>query len=436
MFDCQRRGGCGRFTLAGVALALLVPLLVACGGDPTATVPPPTSSAAPTASAAPTRAAPATRIPTVAPTATATRMPTFAPIPTSTPPPGTAARASATPTPNSGSIIVGGTARFTRGGLDGNPLNALAVGGRDGQLLFAGGRGLWRSTDGGQHWDAVRGAAEAPRVTAIAIAPSDQQVIYVGVSAGCGRGSRTPGLISTDGGTRWQQSGQDISSLAVDPFDAKKAWATTCSGVQHTKDGGATWEPATRAQLDGYTPVQIALVPGTPRVVYVAYASEGGTAKVRRTIDHGETWQDTQLPAAAFGPLALATDPGKADNVFISTLVGVFRSLDGGQSWTLLSDGLEATQPARLPANAPDGFRLTTAIVAAPNASDTVWVGTGVGTTKGIGVFATRDDGATWRRISSGIEGRTIGALAVGVTRNRSILYAATDDGVWLLDTP
>jgi len=436
MLDCRRDDGRRRFTVAGILLALLVPLLVACSSDPTATVQPPTSTAAPTTSAVSTRTSaltttePPTRTPIPAPTATTTRTSAFAPIPTSTALPGTATRASATATRKAD------TARFARGGLAGSALNALAVGGRDGQLLFAGGRELWRSTDGGQRWEAVRGASVAPRVTAIAIAPSDQQIIYVGVSAGCGRGGSTPGLVSTDGGTRWQESGQDITSLAVDPADAKKLWATTCTGVRRSKDGGTAWEPATGAQLDGYTSVQIALVPGTPRVVYVAYASEGGTAKVRRTIDDGATWQDTQLPAAAFGPLALATDPGKADSVFLSTLVGVFRSLDGGQRWTLLTAGLEATQPTPPPTNAPEGFRLTTAIVAAPNVSDTFWVGTDTGAAKGIGVFGTQDGGATWRRTNGGIEGRTVQALVVGVTQNRSILYAATDDGVWTLSTP
>ena len=442
MFDYRRADGRRRFTIAGIILGLLVPLLVACSGDPTATVPPPPSTAASTTIAVSTRASvpnattQPTDTPASAPTVTATLSPTFAPIPTSTPLPGTTVRARATATSSSGSIGIGGTARFARGGLDGNALTALAVGGRDGQLLFAGGRGLWRSTDGGQHWGAVRDVTEAPRVTAITIAPSDQQVIYVGVSEGCGRGSRTAGLVSTDGGSRWQESGQNISGLAVDPFDAKKVWATTCTGVQRSKDGGATWEPATGAQLDGYSPVLIASGAGTPRVVYVAYAAEGGAAKVQRTIDDGATWQGTRLPAAAFGPLALATDPGKADTVLLSTLVGVFRSLDGGQSWTLLADGLEATQPDRPPTNAPGGFRLTTAIVAAPNSSDTFWLGTGAGPTAGVGVFGTRDGGATWRRVTAGIEGRTIQTLAVGGTRDRDILYAATDDGVWTLDTP
>jgi len=424
MLDCRRADGRRRFAIAGIILALLVPLLVACSGAQTATMTPPTRASVPSVAAQPTRtAAPAS-------STTAPR------IPTSTASPGTAVRAGGTATPDSSATASGGTTGFARGGLAGTALTTLAVGGRDGQLLFAGGQGLWRSTDGGQHWDAVRGATEAPRVTAIAITPSDQQVIYVGVSEGCGRGSRTAGLVSTDGGTRWQESGQNISSLAVDPFDAKKVWATTCTGVQRSKDGGATWEPATSAQLDGYTPVLIASVAGTPRVVYVAYAAEGGAAKVRRTVDDGATLQDTRPPAAAFGPLALATDPGKADTIFLSTLVGVFRSLDGGQNWTLLADGLEATQPARPPANAPDSFRLTTAIAAAPNLSDTFWVGTGSGTTRGIGVFGTRDGGATWRRVTAGIEGHTVQALAVGVTRNRSILYAATDDGVWTLNTP
>jgi len=425
MLDRRCKDGHGRFTIAGMLLALLVPLLIACSGGPTATVAPP-STAVPTATTVATRAAPTT----------ATTQPTRTPIPAPTVPPGTATRASATPILSPSASRSSGTARFARGGLDGNALTALAVDGHDGQLLFAGGRGLWRSTDGGQRWEAVRGATEAPRVTAIVIAPSDPQSVYVGVSEGCGRGGQAPGLVSTDGGTRWRESGQNIGGLAVDPFDAKKLWATTCTGVQRSTDGGATWETASGAQLDGYTPVQVALVPGTPRVVYVAYASEGGVATVRRTIDDGTTWQDGQLPPAAFGPLALATDPGKADSVFLSTLVGVFRSRDGGQDWTLLIDGLEATQPAQPPANAPDGFRLTTAIVAAPNASDTFWVGTGAGPTKGMGVFGTRDGGMSWQRTSGGIEGRTVQALAIGVTRNRSILYAATDDGIWFLNTP
>jgi len=442
MPDHRHDDGYRRFTIAGILLALLVPLLVACGGNPTVTVAPAPNTAVPTTIAVSTRAGtptitarPTVGTPTPAPTTTGTRVPASASTPTSTVPPGIAVRASATPMLGPGTTVVS-TARFARGGLDGNALTALAVGGRDGQLIVAGGRGLWRSSDGGQRWEAVRGATEAPRVTAIAIAPSDPQIVYVGVSEGCGRGGRTPGLVSTDGGVHWQESGQNLSSLAIDPFDTKKVWATTCTGVQRSTDGGSTWEPALGAQLDTYTPTLIALVPSTPRVVYVAYAAEGGTARVRRTIDDGATWQDTRLPTAAFGPLALATDPGRADTVFLSTLVGIFRSLDGGQSWVLLTDGLEATQPARPPANAPDGFRLTTAIVAAPNASDTFWVGTGAGPTNGIGVFGTRDSGTTWRQTSGGIEGRTIQALAVGVMRNGSILYAATDDGVWTLDTP
>ena len=411
MHHRRRADGRRRFTIARALLALLVPLLVACGGDPTATVPPPN---------------------TAAPTTTAARIgipsPPFAPPPTATPLPGTVIRASATPTR--------GAAHFAHVGLAGNALTALAVGGHDGQLLFAGGRGLWRSTDGGRRWEAVRDATETPRVAAIAIAPSDPQVVYVGVGEGCGRGGRTPGLVSTDGGAHWRESGQNISAFAVDPLAAGKVWAATCTGVQRSADGGTTWEPVAAARLDGATPTLIALVAGAPRVVYVAYASEGGAAQVRRTIDDGATWQDTQLPAAAFGPLALATDPFEADTVFLSTLVGLFRSRDGGQSWTLLTDGLAATAPARPPANAPDDFRLTSAIVAAPNASDTFWVGTGAGPTAGIGVFGTRDGGATWRLTSAGIAGRTIRALAFGLTRDGGTLYAATDDGVWALNTP
>lgn len=418
MFDRWHDGRRARLTIAGLLLALLVPFVIACGPVAVDSTPQATMSAVPTA------------------TTQAIRTSTLAALPTSTAPPRTAVRTSTAATPGPDATASGDTGRFARGGLAGTALSALAVGGRDGQLLFAGGQGLWRSTDGGQRWEAVLSAMAAPRVAAIAIAPSDPQIVYVGVGAGCGRGRSVPGLVSTDGGAHWRESGLNIGDLAVDPTDANKVWAVSCAGVQRSTDGGGNWEPATGAQLDGHAPTLIALVPRMPRVVYVAYAAEGGAARVRRTIDDGATWQDTGLPMAAFGPLALTTDPVKPDSVFLSTLVGIFRSLDGGQSWMLLSAGLEGTRPAPPPAGAPDGFHLTTALVAAPNAPDTFWVGTGAGPTKGIGVFGTRDGGTSWQWLSGGIEGRTVQALAIGVTRNRSILYAATDDGVWLLNTP
>lgn len=438
MIDRQRRPGRTRPTATRLALALLLPLLVACGGSPTATAPAATTAPRVTAPAAPTSAAiastparPATTQPTTTPQPP--RPATASPATTTTGPSATATRARATAT---GATSSGNTAQFARNGLAGTVLTALAVGGKDGQLLFAGGKGLWRSTDAGKKWSQVQNPAEAPKVAAIAIAPSDPQIVYVGVSEGCAKGGTLPGLVSTDGGASWRQSGENLSSITVDPREAKKVYATSCAGVQRSLDGGNTWETVSAAQLDNYTPTLIALAPRTPRTLYVAYASEGGTARVRRTSDDGATWQENTLPPQAFGPIALAVAPGNADTVLLSTLSGVFRSLNGGQTWDLLTTGLEETRLTGPATSSPEGLRLTTALVAAPNEADTFWLGTGSGRTGGIGIFSTHDSGTSWQRTGTGLDGRTIQALAVGVAGNTRTLYVATDDGVWSGNTP
>ena len=82
--------------------------------------------------------------------------------------------------------------------------------------------------------------------------------------------------------------------------------------------------------------------------------------------------------------------------------------------------------------NSPDGFRLNNALITDPAQSSTIWLGTGSGKTKGIGVFRSLDNGETWKRTGTGIDGRIVQEFAFATTRTTKILYAATDDGVWV----
>jgi photosystem II stability/assembly factor-like uncharacterized protein len=162
----------------------------------------------------------------------------------------------------------------------------------------------------------------------------------------------------------------------------------------------------------------------------------GRHGQVRRTINAGATWQEVTPSAAVFGPLALVIEPGNSDAVFLSTLVGVFRTTNGGAKWSLLEDeGLETTAPPSAPTNSPEGFRLTSAMIIDPSQSSTLWLGTGSGKTPGIGVFRSRDGGASWRRTGADLEGHAVQDFAITTTRTTSTLYVATDDGIWILTT-
>lgn len=420
--------------LTFLILLLIVVLVSACSGTPT-----PTPTLAP-----PTPTATAEPEPTAPPEPTAT-----APRPTSTPRPSATAAARATgvpprtvtPTvsgkPTAPPVVIGGSAPFARAGLNSQSITVLAVGGKEGQTLYAGGKGISRSTDGGKTWTVVREKKDAPNVAAIAIAPSNPQVVYVGISEGCAKGTPQPGLVSTDGGATWKEVGENITSIAIDPNNAQKVYVADCNGLERTTNGGLTWEIVAREEVDTFVPKLVALAPSAPQTIYLVGGTEGGVVKMQYTNDGGETWQDITPKGDLIGPLSLAIDPATPETIILSTVVGILRSPDSGQTWAMLNEGgLEVTIPANLPTSLPEGFRLTTALIADPDQSGLFWVGTGSGKMKGIGIFRTRDGGETWRRSSQGIEGRLIQALAIGGARNSRVLYAATDDGIWALTSP
>ena len=338
-----------------LALLVLLTFITACSGGTTATIAPPTATTgagpAPTTASAPatttrpptltatpprpTATAPARSTATRSAAATATRAATTAGV---TPAAATAsARATST---------IGSPSGFIRSGLEGEALTTIVAGGKDGRTLYAGGKGFWRSTDGGQTWTVAKTAEEAPAVASIVIAPSDPDVVYVGVSQGCGKGGRQNGFVTTNGGESWRVLGQNISNVVVDPQDAQKLYATDCTGVRSSTNGGTDWDTLSNATVTDYTPTLIAMAATDPQIIYVAYVSEGGTIKLRRTVNGGKAWQEIPLSSEAFGPLALMVN--NLDTVFLSTLVGVYRTLNGGTRWSILTEGgLEVTVPAR-----------------------------------------------------------------------------------------
>jgi photosystem II stability/assembly factor-like uncharacterized protein len=141
---------------------------------------------------------------------------------------------------------------------------------------------------------------------------------------------------STDGGERWELlffccfDSLD-ETLALDPIRPTTAWAGFEDSLHKTIDGGRTWQ---RAGLDSMVHA-IALDPSDPAVVYVG-TEEG----VFKSSDAGRSWQELQGPLDGVAVLALAIDSEYPQIVYASTNGFVFRSTDGGDHWRRLGRGL------------------------------------------------------------------------------------------------
>ena len=238
----------------------------------------------------------------------------------------------------------------------------------DGTLLAgAASGGLWKTTDHGLSWRPLTDGLTDLSVGAVSYAPSNPEVVYIGSGEG-GLGSFfVPGiglLRSSDGGETWflPQPGEEVAeqffALSVDPRDEDRVLAATERGLFATTDGGASWDLLLN-HPDLYGVTEILRSPSDPDRLFTALwcfsLCPEGLARVMTSPDNGITWAPAAdgLPDAVMNnPLvnriALAAAPSD-DRVLYTAIntsrytpqgpeAAIYRSTDGGTSWTNTSD--------------------------------------------------------------------------------------------------
>jgi len=290
-------------------------------------------------------------------------------------------------------------------------VSAGAIDPSDPNTYFFGapGGGVWKSVNGGQTWTPIFDRTGVASVGAVAVAPSNAQMIYVGT----GEETRGNGVYaSKDGGTSWRSVGLGdthfIGSLLVSADNADEVLVAAIGdrtrgpdrGVFRTTDGGATWSKVLFLDNDSGCP-SIVAAPDAPRVVYATCYRAAGNRGASPVPPVG-----APPPAPESGDRGYTPPPA------------VFRSIDGGATWTRVA--------AKGLASAPIG-RQAFGIVAG-SAGRTVLAGLR------DGLFRSRDGGDTWTRATEDPRIRPVGVITdpknpdiVYVTQ--TAMYRSTDGG-------
>ncbi len=262
--------------------------------------------------------------------------------------------------------------------------------------------GVWKTTDFGNTWNPIFDDQPTGSVGALAVAPSDPNVIYVGSGEGLQRPDLATGdgiYKSTDAGKTWMHLGlrdaQQIAAIIVDPKDPNRLFVAAVGhpygpnaerGVFRSTDGGKTFQKILYKD-ENTGAADLEFDPASPQTVYAV------------------------LWAARVAPWEVRSGAS-----FITAGSGIFKSTDGGTNWRPLTRGLPSAE---------DGLGRI-GIAVAPSEPRRIYAS--VEANKNGGVYVSNDAGESWKPINSDhrIGGRGPGAMGIAVAPdNPDVLYVA-----------
>ncbi len=241
------------------------------------------------------------------------------------------------------------------------------------------GGGIWKTTDGGRTWENISDGFFGGSIGSIAVAKSDPNVIYVGGGEKTLRGNVSSGYgvwKSVDAGKTWIQSGlpksRHIPRIAIHPTDPNIVYAgvlgniykpTQDRGVFKSVDGGKTWTKVLFANQNAGA-VDLTLDPNNPRILFAStwnarrtpysLSSGGKGSALWKSTDSGQTWKEISknkgFAKDTLGIIGVTVSPVDSERIWAivenKEKGGVYRSDDGGETWSLLNSERSLRQRA------------------------------------------------------------------------------------------
>ena len=277
------------------------------------------------------------------------------------------------------------------------------------------GGGLWKSTDGGATWQPVTdNQLTSSSVGAVAVAPSNPDIVYIGTGESEIRGNIAPGdgvYKTTDGGKTWAHVGlkdaQNIAKIRVHPTNPDIVFVAAFGhhaapsaerGIFRTKDGGKTWEKV--LYRDPKTAgIEVVFDPNNPNVLYASMweafrntymmSSGGPGSGLFKSTDGGDHWTEISrnpgLPKGVLGKIGMDVSRADSNRVYAQIEAedgGTFMSDDAGATWKKVSENRDVRQRA---------FYYTR-VFADPKDKDTFYE-------PNVGFMKTTDAGKMWTQL-------------------------------------
>lgn len=254
----------------------------------------------------------------------------------------------------------------------GNRIVAVAGVAGNPNLIYAGAvtGGIWKTTDGGVHWKPIFDKQNVQSIGALAVAPSDPNVVWAGTGEAFIRGNISIGngvYRSTDSGETWTHVGLEktgrIARIVISPHNPDVAYVAalgTCYGAQQergvyrTEDGGKTWQRVLFVD-ENTGAADIAMDPNNSNILVAAMwqvlirpwdlDSGGPGSGIYISRDGGMSWTRLTghgLPDSPLGRIGLAFAPSEPGRIFALIETAdhggvLWRSDDEGSNWTLIS---------------------------------------------------------------------------------------------------
>jgi photosystem II stability/assembly factor-like uncharacterized protein len=267
--------------------------------------------------------------------------------------------------------------------------------------------GVWKTTDGGQHWVPLTDTQPSLSIGSLALDPNNPSTIYAGTGEPF-TGDSFPGvgiLKSTDGGQTWTNIqgpfvNGHIGGIAVDPNNSQNVLAAFEGGVERSTDGGNTW-----TQVFNTEPNTVVFDPKNPGV---AYGSD--LSSVFKSTDSGATWTRILSENAADGLSSIAVSGSTLYAFFDDSTL--FKSTNAGATWTKI--------PAPGSPFCQGQCNYNLIVGASPTNPNVVYVGS-------INMYHSNDGGVTWGLDSSSHSDNH----AIAFSPDGSTVYVGNDGGAW-----
>ena len=281
---------------------------------------------------------------------------------------------------NDDSVLLGKTKYRSIGPYRGGRSGAVAGDTKDKNTFYFGatGGGVWKTIDGGSNWKNISDKYFGGSIGSVAVAPSDNTILYAGEGESTLRGNVSEGFgiwRTDDGGRSWKNAGlkdtRHVIKIVIHPKNPDVVWVAAIGhlfgpnqdrGIFKTIDGGKNWKKV--LYVNNQTGCSdLIMEPGNPSVFYAGtwriqrtpYSLESGGdgGGIWKSVDGGETWKNIStnkgLPKGLWGITGITVAASNTDKIYAiieNKDGGLFASTDGGESWTLQSSDNSIRQRA------------------------------------------------------------------------------------------